>query len=294
MSSSILLRRVRETCRLQNKFNTLRNASTSSTPPASRRLGAFATLSLVTAVSLSCYTLGAFYPPAPISLLYPRPAPPPPADPNSAESLAYTEALETKLQTLPLLRELRARADADEWYETRPYQQIPDEIRVNNFTAGSLRGPGRLPLWPLARVKKDESEAVVIIHIGRSLCGHDGIVHGGLLATLLDEALARNAITNLPEKVGVTATLSLNYRAPTRADQFVVVKTQLVDVKGRKATVSGRVEDLQGTLLVDATALFIQPRYAKMLDPQRIRQNLGAPATALAPVLLADGVKLPK
>jgi hypothetical protein len=63
---------------------------------------------------------------------------------------------------------------------------------VNNFTAGSLRGPGRLALWPLARVKKDESEAVVIIHLGRSLCGHDGIVHGGLLATLLDETLARN------------------------------------------------------------------------------------------------------
>jgi hypothetical protein len=27
------------------------------------------------------------------------------------------------------------------------------------------------------------------------------------------------AFTNLPEKVGVTATLTLKYRAPTRADQ---------------------------------------------------------------------------
>jgi hypothetical protein len=27
------------------------------------------------------------------------------------------------------------------------------------------------------------------------------------------------AILNLPEKIGVTANLSLNYRAPTRADQ---------------------------------------------------------------------------
>jgi acyl-coenzyme A thioesterase PaaI-like protein len=41
-------------------------------------------------------------------------------------------------------------------------------------------------------VKKDESEACVFVHLGRGLCGHDGIVHGGLLATLLDEALARN------------------------------------------------------------------------------------------------------
>ena len=77
------------------------------------------------------------------------------------------------------------------------------------------------------------------------------------------------AITNLPEKVGVTANLSLSYRAPTMADQvnylivekdaflsscqFVVIKTSLQEVKGRKATVTGRVEDLKGTLLVEAT-----------------------------------------
>jgi len=296
MMSSITLRRttagLRNTARLRNKFS-IRKASTSSIPPTSRKqLGTFATLSLVTAVSLGCYTFGAIYPPAPILLLYPRPAPPPPADPNSAESLAYTEALEEQLQTLPLLRELRERADADEWYETRPHQQLPDEVRVNKLTAGSLRGPGKLTLFPLARVKNDESEAVVFVHLGRGLCGHDGIVHGGLLATLLDEALARNAITNLPEKVGVTATLSLNYRAPTRADQFVVLKTQLLDLKGRKAMVAGRVEDLQGTLLVEASGLFVQPRYAKLLDPKLIRQNLGEPAKA--PVLIADGVKLPK
>lgn len=29
------------------------------------------------------------------------------------------------------------------------------------------------------------------LHVGRGLCGHDGIVHGGLLATILDEAMAR-------------------------------------------------------------------------------------------------------
>ena len=46
---------------------------------------------------------------------------------------------------------------------------------------------------PLVRARRDEGEAIVIIHVGRGLCGHDGIVHGGLLATLLDESLARIA-----------------------------------------------------------------------------------------------------
>jgi acyl-coenzyme A thioesterase PaaI-like protein len=88
-----------------------------------------------------------------------------------------------------------------------------------------LRGPGKLAFAPLVRCRKDESEIIAVVHVGRGLCGHDGIIHGGLLATLLDETLARTAINNLPKKVGVTANLSINYRAPTKADQFIVIKT---------------------------------------------------------------------
>jgi acyl-coenzyme A thioesterase PaaI-like protein len=62
---------------------------------------------------------------------------------------------------------------------------------VNNFTAGALRGPGKLAITPLVRVRWDERESVIIVHVGRGVCGHDGIVHGGLLATLLDEGLGR-------------------------------------------------------------------------------------------------------
>jgi hypothetical protein len=89
------------------------------------------------------------------------------------------------------LQKHRASEDPEAWYETRPYQSLPEDRRVNNLTAGSLRGPGRLALPPLVRARWDESEAFIVVHVGRGLCGHDGIVHGGLLATLLDEALAR-------------------------------------------------------------------------------------------------------
>ncbi|KAJ7932858.1 HotDog domain-containing protein [Mycena leptocephala] len=165
---------------------------------------------------------------------------------------------------------------------------IPEAVRANKLTSGALRGPGKLALYPLARVRKDERAAVVFVHLGRGLCGHDGIVHGGLMATLLDEALGRNAIINLPEKVGVTATLSLRYKAPTRADQFVVMKTELVELKGRKALVAGRVEALDGTLLVEAEALFVQPRYAKLLNSKIVRQHMGDPLPP-APILVGEG-----
>ncbi|KAF9042281.1 HotDog domain-containing protein [Panaeolus papilionaceus] len=271
-----------------------------STPPPSgqiqRHWRPLATFSAVAVASVVAGTLGAIYPPPPISILFPRAAPGPPADANSPESLAYSAQLEEKLQQLELLNELRGREDANDWYETRPYQNFPEERRVNNLTAGALRGPGKLALIPLIRVKNDESESVVFLHLGRGLCGHDGIVHGGMLATLLDETLARTAIINLPEKVGVTASLSLNYRAPTMADQFVVIKTKIQEVKGRKATVTGRVEDLKGTVLVEASAMFVQPRYAKLLQSEQLRKLMGEPPAVTQgheePVLLADGQDL--
>nr|GAT49606.1 predicted protein [Mycena chlorophos] len=263
-----------------------------------RSLGTLATLSLAAGVSLSAYTLGALYPPSLISLLYPRPAPPPPPDASSPESIAYTAQKEQELQSLPALEAHRKREDRDDWYEVRPHAALPEELRANKLTSGALRGPGKLALLPLARVKRDESEAVIFMHLGRGLCGHDGIIHGGLLATLLDEALGRNAIVNLPSKVGVTATLSIRYRAPTRADQFVVIRTALTSQSGRKALVKGTVEALDGTVLVEADAVFVQPRYARLLNTDAVRKSMGEPPSVSGrgaaepvpvPVLIAEG-----
>lgn len=77
---------------------------------------------------------------------------------------------------------------------------------------------------------------------------------------------------NLPEKVGVTANLSIDYRAPTRADQvaslyinfrsqiysitspqFIVFKIRLLEATGRKARVSATIEDLDGNVLLEAS-----------------------------------------
>ncbi|KAK7019161.1 hypothetical protein VNI00_018193 [Paramarasmius palmivorus] len=265
-----------------------------SNAPSHIRRNTFLAVTLFTAIS--AYTIGSLFPPPPVTLLFPRPAPPPPSDPNSPESQAYIADLEQQLVNLPLLQKLRESPDAHEWYEARPYKDFPEERRVNNLTAGALRGPGKLALPPLVRARWDEKASVVVLHVGRGLCGHDGIIHGGLLATLLDETLARTAINNLPERVGVTAKLELDYRAPTKADQFIVIKTELVHAKGRKAQVKGRVEDLHGTLLVEASATFIQPRYAKLLNRAAIRQVMGAPDSDAppkhVPLHLADGENL--
>src|SRR5258708_23646384 len=132
-------------------------SSTFSSPSRSLRMLRF--FALATTLGSTAYTVGAFYPPPLLTYIAPRAAPPPP-DPDLPESQAYVAALEEQLQKLPILLKHRANEDLEAWYETRPYDSIPEDRRLNNLTAGALRGPGRLALLPLVRARVDESEAL--------------------------------------------------------------------------------------------------------------------------------------
>jgi adenylylsulfate kinase len=145
--------------------------------------------------------------------------------------------------------------------------KIPETARIHNFTAGTLSGPGKLWVPPLVFLEKGGKSTVIMYYIGSNLCGHQGIVHGGLLATLLDEGMARCCFSALPNKVGMTANLNVNFRKPMPADSYVVLRAVTTKVEGRKAWVEGRLESLtpEGetpTVYAEASALFVEPRQA--------------------------------
>lgn len=178
------------------------------------------------------------------------------------------EEINDRLVHHPLAMKLRARADMS---ESRPHMRIPPAMRAHNLTAGTLLGEGMIEVPPLNFNDKNAElpSMTQILYLGPNLCGHPGIVHGGLLATLLDEGLARACFPALPNKVGVTASLKIDYRNPCPAGSYVVLKAQTVKVDGRKAWSKGWIELLgddgegTGVKLVEAEALFIEPKNAK-------------------------------
>jgi hypothetical protein len=60
----------------------------------------------------------------------------------------------------------------------------------------------------------------------------------------------------------------------------VVIKIHIEEVKGRKAIASGCVEDLNGTVLVEASSTFVQPRYANLLHSAELRKAMGEPPSS--------------
>lgn len=165
------------------------------------------------------------------------------------------------------------RKDPD-WIESRPHLKIPAEIRSHNLTGGTLAGPDKIVVPPYYFNKKGGEQMVCIFYVGTNLSGHPGIVHGGFLATMLDEGLARCAFPAMPNQVGVTANLNINYRKPTMAGQYLILVAHTTKVEGRKAWAIGHIEPLEtyengapgepSKPLVEADALFIEPKHAKV------------------------------
>ncbi|KAI1641614.1 Thioesterase/thiol ester dehydrase-isomerase [Daldinia loculata] len=179
----------------------------------------------------------------------------------------HEREVEEYINNHPLTKEMRSR---EEFYESRPHLKIPAPYRVYNLTGGTLMGPGRVVVPPVAFVEAGGKSIVSISYLGHELCGHPGIVHGGLLATMLDEGMARCCFAALPHKVGLTANLNINYRAPAYADSYVVLRATTTKVEGRKAWVEGRIETLVGegetpVVLAEATALFVSPKHAALM-----------------------------
>lgn len=84
--------------------------------------------------------------------------------------------------------------------------------------------------------------------------GAPGIVHGGAIATVLDDTLGLLLVVlGTP---AVTANLSINYKAPVLLRQPLHVTGWCTERRGRKLFFQARLES-EGTTIADATALFL-------------------------------------
>jgi uncharacterized protein (TIGR00369 family) len=99
--------------------------------------------------------------------------------------------------------------------------------------------------------------------IGAEYQGGAGFVHGGIIATLLDEAMAK--VNRFGKEVAVTAKLSVEYLKPVRVDEELVVEGWEVERKGRTRLRQAEIRNASGVVLVRGSAEFVA------IDPSRFR-----------------------
>ena len=128
--------------------------------------------------------------------------------------------------------------------------------------------------WVPARIK----EVCLLLSLGDGLNGQPGLAHGGMIATLLDEAMAiLIAVNQDPERsrlaadIGldggpgtkgkvVTAGLNVRFLKPLDTPITVLVRTRLNGVEGRKLKIGGSVEGEGGAVFATAESVWVQMR----------------------------------
>ncbi len=86
--------------------------------------------------------------------------------------------------------------------------------------------------------------------------GYDGIVHGGIVSTLLDEAMAK-----LAYELGynaVTASLEVRFKKPVPLLEQLHVYGEIIEAKGRIVKAKARVTKEDGTLLASGTSTLMR------------------------------------
>ncbi|KAL5366017.1 HotDog domain-containing protein [Aspergillus floccosus] len=186
-----------------------------------------------------------------------------PAEPDSPEDLtALGEILRVYENGLPIVQRLRSNPDYE---ETDVYGNYGDDHKANRLTSGPLRGSRGLAHQKVFWNDK-EKKSVSVVFLGPGLEGWPGMVHGGALATVIDENVGRVAVRHFPEKTGVTANLEINYRAPVYSGNFYSIHATLDTERStdRKGYVTGEVRDPTGRLCAEASGLFVVPKQYKL------------------------------
>lgn len=87
--------------------------------------------------------------------------------------------------------------------------------------------------------------------------GYPGVVHGGIVASALDETLARAVMHDDPDRFMFTGKLTTRYRKPVPTEQPVRLVGEVIKDRGRMAECIAKLYGPDGELLAEAEGLML-------------------------------------
>jgi uncharacterized protein (TIGR00369 family) len=91
--------------------------------------------------------------------------------------------------------------------------------------------------------------------LGARYQGGGGMGHGGIIATLLDEAMGK--VCRFRDARAVTAEMNIQYLKPVRTDEEITVEAHETNAAGRNIFQVGEIRNAAGDVLARGTARFV-------------------------------------
>jgi uncharacterized protein (TIGR00369 family) len=98
--------------------------------------------------------------------------------------------------------------------------------------------------------------------LGKRYTGPPGHAHGGIIATILDEAMGK--VNKLRQVVALTSQITVNYLKPVPLNQPLRVESREVRVRARYHTNMAEILNQKNEVLAQSRGLFIA------IDPKRM------------------------
>jgi uncharacterized protein (TIGR00369 family) len=109
--------------------------------------------------------------------------------------------------------------------------------------------------------------------------GWEGVAHGGVVSTVLDEVMTWSLLDR--DLWGVTARLTVNFKKPVPIGRPIRAEGRLVEVRRRIVATAGRIVDIEtGAELATAEATFVAADATRKAQLQERYGNLFARLTA--------------
>ena len=109
---------------------------------------------------------------------------------------------------------------------------------------------------------EDRNCFVCRFRLGKRYTGPPGHCHGGIIATILDEAMGK--VNKLHQVIAVTSEMTVNYLKPVPLHQPLRVESREVKVEGRKHINMAEILNEKNEVLARSQGLFIAIDAEKM------------------------------
>ena len=114
-----------------------------------------------------------------------------------------------------------------------------------------------------------------MVKLSKEFEGYPGIVHGGIVASLLDEATSR-VQRSLKDRLLVTAQLNTRFRLPMLINTEYTLRGSAGEVKGKVSKATATIIDKEGKVVAEADAVLVD------IPPEKVDIIMGGITRAIA------------
>lgn len=122
---------------------------------------------------------------------------------------------------------------------------------------------------------EDSRQAICHFKLTRRFTGPPGHAHGGIIATILDEAMGK--VNKFRNVLALTGSMEIRYLRPVPLGQPLTVTGKEQSVDGRRHINLAEISNEKGEILARGTATFVA------IDPEKMFAQHGRPPGVVTP-----------